>query len=142
MRKRVLVAITICIVGTAIVLMYGNNPACEWTRMVQNLVSHTQRLKVYGIAKINNTFVEQNITIDKSHPKFQTIIDFISRSNFIRKWDVVPPYAISHTLIFYLDDGQQVYLDYDPDGYLWWNGLYQASIDTELGEILNLIPLS
>ncbi len=145
MRKLALAVVTICIVGAlaAGIFWVFVLPALEWSRMVQNLDSHAQKLKVYGAAtKVNNTFVLRNITIDKSHPKFQTIIDFISRSKFIRKWDLPPPYAISCTLIFYLDDGQQVPLDYDPSGCLWWKAVYQASVDRELGEILNLIPLS
>lgn len=98
-------------------------------------------LKIHGIVKVNDAFIEKTITIDRNHPKFQIVLDFISRSSFIRKWNGIPPYAIKHFLDFYLDDGQQVRLAYD-DGCLWWESVYQASVDPELGNVLDAILLS
>lgn len=97
-------------------------------------------LKIHGIVKVNDAFIEKTITIDRNHPKFKIVLDLISRSSFIRKWNGIPPYAIKH-LDFYLDDGQQVRLAYD-DGCLWWEGVYQASVDPELGNVLDAILLS
>ncbi|MEM3665672.1 MAG: hypothetical protein QW222_01160 [Candidatus Bathyarchaeia archaeon] len=64
------------------------------------------------------------MSIDKSHPKFQTILDLIR-----------------HTLTFYLNDGQRFCIHHD-DGTLWWDGIYQASVDAELGKVLDVILLS
>ncbi|MEM3549915.1 MAG: hypothetical protein QXN87_06235 [Candidatus Bathyarchaeia archaeon] len=134
MRKLVLAAATICLVGAlaAGIFWVFVLPALEWSSMVQNLVSHAQTLEI--------TDYVRKVTIDRGHPQFQTVIDFISRSRFVRKWDVVPPYPISHTLTFYLDNGQRIRLSYD-DGssHLWWKGIYQASVDKEFVKVLDAI---
>ncbi|MEM3551085.1 MAG: hypothetical protein QXV01_08355 [Candidatus Bathyarchaeia archaeon] len=137
MRKLVLAAVTVCIVGAlaAGIFWVFVLPALEWSSMVQNLVSHAQTLRLYGI------IIDKSETIDKSHPKFQTVLDLISTSRFVGKSDIPLPYATSHELHFYLDNGQWIHLDYY-EGTLWWKGIYEASVDTELGNVLDAILLA
>lgn len=98
-------------------------------------------LKLYGFVKVDSTFIERYTRIDRNHPKFQTVLDLISRSRFKGKCDTSPPYAISHELNFHLGDGQLAHLDYY-EGALWWKAVYCASVDLELGNILDAILLS
>jgi len=139
MRREILITLIVCVVGSAAIgtvimmLWQTNEPAYKWSRMLQTINSHSQKLKI-----IYHALEGKTITIDKSNPKFQTILGLISESSFIRRWDRIPPYAIDHTLIFYLDDGQQIYLDHE-NGTIWWSGIYQASVNLKLEEVLDSI---
>ncbi|MEM3703447.1 MAG: hypothetical protein QXX79_03380 [Candidatus Bathyarchaeia archaeon] len=91
-HRLLLVAAIIVVVGVAAsgIMFLFMLPAYEWPRMVQTLSSHAQRLTIYYVIPPQG----KNITIDRFHPQFQTILDLISGSSFVRKWDIAPPYAI------------------------------------------------